>query len=101
MYECIIKFKTGAKVYTTELSSYREICRRLDRLDVLRVLTEAYEEGEGASICKKAWKAWNKTKGFTGIIRLTPLEKDWLSYMRYENSYLTDEDIKVLDFYLK
>ena len=72
----------------------------MKRLDVLRVLKEGYEEGEGESICKKAWKAYNKVDNFTGIIRLNDLEKDFIGYM-LENEFNTEEDIEVLKFYLR
>lgn len=88
------------KWLTTELPM-KEMLNRLNRLDTLRVLTEGYEEGEGYNICQKAWKAWNKQENFTGIIRLTNTEKDFLGYIRYENEYLDRDDIRCLDFYLK
>ena len=91
-------FKNG-DVVTSELST-EELVKRMRRLDVLRVLTEQHEEGEGRSICAKAWKAYNKTKGFTGIIRLTTLEKDWLSY-KLESDMLDEEDIECIKFYCK
>ena len=91
-------FKDGHQI-TSKLSA-KEITKRMDRLDWLRVLTEGYEEGEGFNICQKAIKAYNKTDNFTGIIRLTTIEKDFLSYL-LEDTMLSDRDINVLSFYLK
>ena len=91
-------FKNG-DVVTSRLKK-EEMLKRMDRLDTLRVLTEGYEEGEGFNICNKARKAYNKMKDFTGIIRLTVLEKDFLSYM-LESEYNTEEDIEVLNFYIR
>lgn len=86
-------------VMTSELSA-SELMKRLRRLDVLRVMTEQHECKNGRNICKKALNAYNKMNGFTGIIRLTFLEKDWLSYM-LENNCITDEEIEVIKFYTK
>ena len=91
-------FKNG-DVVTSELSA-DELVRRMRRLDVLRVMTEGYEEGVGVKICQKALRAYNKVNGFTGIVRLTTVEKDFLGYL-YENSHIDDEEVKVLDFYTK
>ena len=90
---------TNGDVVKSNLDS-NELMKRMRRLDVLRVLTEGYEEGEGESICKKAWKAYNKVDNFTGIIRLNDLEKDFIGYM-LENEFNTEEDIEVLKFYLR
>ena len=90
---------TNGDVVKSNLDS-KELMKRIRRLDVLRVLTEGYEEGEGESICKKAWKAYNKVDNFTGIIRLNDLEKDFIGYM-LENEFNTEEDIEVLKFYLR
>mgnify|MGYP007121874924 CR=1 FL=1 len=86
-------------VMTSELSA-DELMKRLRRLDTLRVMTEQHECKEGRNICKKALNAYNKMNGFTGIIKLTFLEKDWLVYM-LENGCITDEEIKVIEFYTK
>ena len=91
-------FKNG-DVMTSKLTA-DELVKRLRRLDVLRVLTEGYEFGEGESICKKALRAYNKMNGFTGIIRLTAIEKDFLRYM-VENSCISDEEIEVVNFYCR
>lgn len=86
-------------VMTSELSA-DELMKRLRRLDTLRVMTEQHECKEGKNICKKALNAYNKMNSFTGIIRLTFLEKDWLRYM-LEDDCMTDEEIKVIEFYTK
>ena len=91
-------FKNG-DVVTSQLNK-EELIKRTRRLDILRVLTEGYEEGEGLNICKKALKAYNKVKDFTGIIRLTSTEKDFLNYILEENEYITEEDKDVLKFYI-
>lgn len=75
-----------------------EVVKRRNRLNTLIALTEGYSEGEGVDICKKALKAFNKKDNFTGIIRLSFLEKDFLGY-RLEDDMLTDEDIECLKFY--
>lgn len=90
-------FTDGTKV-TSRLEG-KEVIKRMNRLDTLRVLTEGYTDGEGASICKKAWRAYNQLEGFTGIIRLNNLEKDFLSYM-LESDMLDNEDKEVINYYL-
>ena len=96
MYKYIF---TNGDIVTSKLKM-EELQKRMDRLDVLRVLTEQYECEEAKNICKKALKAYNKTEGFTGIIRLTFSEKDWLAYM-LENDFLDSEDIETIKFYCK
>jgi len=90
---------TNGDIVTSELSA-DELMARMRRLDVLRVMTEGYEYGEGLKIHDKALRAYNKVNNFTGIIRLTALEKDFIGYMR-ERSFLTDEDIEVINFYTR
>lgn len=77
-----------------------EVLKKMKRLDVLRVLTEGYEEGEGYCICQKALRAYNKTDPFTGIIRLTFLEKDFLGYC-LESECITEEEREVVNFFTK
>jgi len=84
---------------TTKLS-YRETIKRMKRLDTLRVLTEGFTEDVGMGICKKALRAYNKLNGFTGIIRLTQIEKEILDYM-LEDNCLDDEDREVIRFYTR
>ncbi len=91
-------FTNGYQI-TSNLTA-NEVLERMNRLDWLRVLTEGYEDGEGKSICEKAVKAYNKKDNFTGIIRLTVLEKDFLGYM-LENEFNTDKDIEVIRFYIR
>ncbi|MFG6344640.1 MAG: hypothetical protein K1W35_12940 [Lachnospiraceae bacterium] len=90
------KFTDGHEI-TTNLS-IDEALKRMNRLDTLRVLTEQYDCEEGISITKKALRAYDKKDNFTGIIHLTFLEKDWLSYM-LESDFNDDEDIKTIKFY--
>lgn len=92
------RFSTGELVKTNLLS--KEMLKRMKRLDTLRVLTEQHECEEGKSICKKALKAYNKLDGFTGIIRLTFSEKDWLAYM-LEDEFIDDEDRECIEFYVR
>lgn len=92
------RFNNG-DVYETKLNA-RELVRRLNRLDTLRVLTEQHETGEGVAIWNKALKAYNKFYGFTGIIRLTPAEKEWLSY-KLESNMLDNKDIETIEYYCK
>lgn len=108
-------FVDGHK-HTSKLD-IRECIKRMNRLDTLRVLTEGFEDGCGASICSKAIKAYNKEDNFTGIIRLTFLEKDFLGYVlashedslreAIERGYdkgLIDsmkEDVEVLKYYVR
>lgn len=90
-------FKDGHQI-TSRLDA-EEILRRMDRLDWLRVLTEGYEEGTGRQICEKSIRAYEKAENFTGIIRLSIIEKDFISMMMEGN---TDQrDIETLSFYLK
>ena len=90
---------TNGDIITSELSA-DEIMIRMRRLDLLRVMTEGYDAGEGLKIHDKALRAYNKLNNFTGIIRLTVLEKDFMSYMR-ERSFLTDEEIELINFYTR
>lgn len=92
------RFSNG-DVVTTQLSQ-KTVLERMRRLDLLRVLTEQHECEEGRSICRKALQAYNKLNGFTGIIRLTFLEKNWLSYM-LESDFLDDEDRECIEYYCK
>ncbi len=91
-------FTNGYQI-TSNLTA-NEVLERMNRLDWLRVLAKGYEDGEGKSICEKAVKAYNKKDNFTGIIRLTVLEKDFLGYM-LENEFNTDKDIEVIRFYIR
>lgn len=90
---------TNGDIITSNLNS-KELMKRMRRLDVLRVLTENYETGVGTNICKKALAAYNKMDNFTGIIRLTKTEKEFIGYM-LENEFNNEEDIEVLKFYLR
>ena len=87
------------RVKTSKLTA-REIQVRLNRLNWLRVLTEGYTDGEGRRICDKALKAYNKADNFTGIIRLTTNEKDFIGYM-LASDMNSEHDIEVLSFYLR
>ena len=91
-------FKNG-DVVTSKLEK-EELLKRMERLDTLRVLTEGYDDGIGLNIFKKAVKAYNKTHDFTGIIRLTSTEKEFLGYM-LESDFNSEEDIEVLNFYIR
>lgn len=90
---------TNGDVMTSELSA-EELMKRLHRLDTLRVMTEQHECEEGKNICKKALNAYNKINSFTGIIRLSFTEKDWLMYM-LENPCITEDEKEVVEFYTK
>lgn len=90
-------FQNG-DVMTSKLDK-EEIIKRLNRLDTLRVIMEGYDEGVGRDICEKALRAYNKMEEFTGIIRLTSDEKDFLCY-KLESPYLSDEERKVIEFYI-
>ena len=88
----------------TEITSklqIEEVIKRSERLSWLIVLTEGYDEGEGLKIHDKAIKAYNKVENFTGIIRLSSIEKEFLSYIFYENKMLCDRDIKTLKYYVE
>ena len=84
---------------TTNLSK-QEALKRMDRLSNLRVLMEGYDAGVGLGICKKALNAYNKQDNFTGIIRLTNTEKEFLSYC-YMDEYGDIDDIEDMDEYAK
>lgn len=92
-----LRFTDGHEIITN--LEPKEVLVRMNRLDNLRVLTEGFETGEGKAICKKALRAYDK-KEFTGIIRLTFLEKDFLGYM-LENTCNTEEDIETINYYLR
>ena len=89
------RFSDGHEIITD--LPIEEVMKRMKRLDTLRVMTEGYEEGEGQSICKKALRAYDKEQ-FTGIIRLTTTEKDFLGY-KLEDDMIDDEDREVIRFY--
>lgn len=91
---------SNGEVVTSRLPK-DELIKRMKRLDTLRVLTEQHECAEGRSICRKALQAYNKLDDFTGIIRLTFLEKDWLAYMLEDDRYLDDDDREAIRFYCK
>lgn len=92
-------FKDGT-VVTSKLSA-NEMIKRMNRLDTLRVLTEGFTEDVGMGICKKALRAYNKLSGFTGIIRLTQIEKEFLDYMLLEDNCLDDVDRETIKYYTK
>lgn len=91
------EFKDG-HVCTSKLGK-DELLKRMNRLDVLRILTEGYEYGTGKEICKKVIRAYNKEENFTGIIRLNLTEKNFLGYC-LENDR-TEKEIETIKFYLK
>ena len=72
----------------------------MDRLNRLITITEPYKDGPGQRICQKALRAYNKSDNFTGIVRLTFSEKDWLSYL-LENDMLPKKDIDVINYYIR
>ena len=76
-----------------------ELMKRMRRLDNLRVLTEGFEEGAGKSICDKALRAYHKEDNFTGTIKLTVTEKDFLGYLL--EGTVTEDDVETIQFYLK
>ena len=78
-----------------------ELLKRMRRLDTLRVIMEGYEGGEGERIYNKALKAYHKDDNFTGVIRLSPSEKDFLEYKLEEDGMLTDADRECIEWYLK
>ena len=94
-----LTFSDGHQI-TTMLST-DEVLKRMSRLDWLRVLTEGYDEGVGRDICRKAIRAYNKTDNFTGVIRLTPIEKDFIGYMLEDEFNSDDRDVEVLNYYLR
>lgn len=69
-------FKNG-EVITSRLEK-DELMKRMKRLDTLRVLTEGYTDGQEKSIFKKALREYNKENDFTGIIRLSIHERDFI-----------------------
>ena len=95
----LISFKDGFTC-TTYLDT--DICvDRMKNLDNLRVLVEGYDAGEGKRIYEKAVAAYNKRDHFTGIIRLSTTEKDFLGYILAENDCITDQDRDTLKRYIR
>lgn len=100
------KLSTG-EIVTTKLSA-SEVLKRMNRLDNLRVLVEGYvfdKDDENYNnipnnIYNKAIRAWKNLDNFTGIIRLTFEEKDWLAYL-LESDFIDDKDKEVITFYTK
>lgn len=88
---------SNGDVVTTSLTKDK-LLERMNRLDRLRVLTEGFEYGLGKSIYQKAVRAFNKLDGFTGIIRLTGPERDFLRYM-LESEMLSEKDRECINFY--
>lgn len=93
------KYISNGEIITSQLEK-EEMLKRMRRLDMLRVLTEQYDCEEMKNICKKASKAYDKAKDFTGIIRLTNVEKDTLAY-RLEDEFLNEEEKQTIQFYCK
>lgn len=93
------KYISNGEIITSQLEK-EEMLKRMRRLDMLRVLTEQYDCEEMKNICKKASKAYDKAKDFTGIIRLTNAEKDTLAY-RLEDEFLNEEEKQTIQFYCK
>ena len=91
-------FADGSSI-TSNLSA-EELIRRINRLDKLRVLTENFTDGEGQSIARKAYRAENKTDNFTGIIRLSFDEKEFLGYL-LDNEYLEHDEVDAIKFYMR
>ena len=91
------RFNDGHEIVTS--LTINEVMKRMQRLDTLRVMMEGYDEGEGCKIFQKALRAYDK-EDFTGIIRLTATEKDFLTY-KTEDPFLTDEEIEAIRFYTK
>ena len=60
---------------------FKKLQKRIELLSHLIDVVEENESDIAKSILKKAVRAYNKpVKEFTGIIRLTSAEKDFLSY---------------------
>jgi hypothetical protein len=92
-------FNDGHKT-TSDLPA-EEVIKRMDRLSHLIMLLEGFDEGSVYNdIYKKALAAYNKTDNFTGRIRLSFTEKDNLGYL-LDREMNTEEDIKVLKYYLR
>ena len=77
-----------------------KFCEVFYRLCYLMVLTEEYDDEVYKNIHRKAKRAFDKMDGFTGIIRLTTLEKDFLGAL-LEDELLDDEYKKVIKHYIK
>ena len=64
-------------------------------IDTSRVLTEGYDIGtEQRRISDRMRKAFNSK---TPSVRFTPMDREMLSYIYYENEYLTDKEKRVLE----
>ena len=92
-------FSNGYRM--TSKLSIPQIKERLSRLKHLIVLTENFENEDGESIYKKAYKAYHKKDNFTGVIRLNEQEKDFISYLIDECDMLSEKDIETYKYYLK
>ena len=92
-------FNDGHKT-TSDLPA-EEVIKRMDKLSRLIVLLEGFDEGSVFNdIYEKAVTVYNKKDNFTGRIRLTFTEKDNLGYL-LDRKTNTEEDIKVLKYYLR
>lgn len=85
--------------YYTKLTK-EEAEDRLDKLSWLIYWFEGHESGTGHNIWQKAYKAYNKVNDFTGIIRLTKYEKEFISYM-LDSKPISKKEIEIIRFYSK
>lgn len=91
---------TNGEIITSSLPK-EKLVTYMSRLDILRVLVESYDEGTiGEKIRKKVVNAFNKVENFTGRIRLTSTEKDFLLTL-LENDMITEEEKEVIKYYCK
>ena len=92
----MITFRDG-RVMHSHLTD-REVLKRLNRLNKLIILVEQNDCPEAQSIYNKATNTYKNNKNFTGIIRLSTAEKDWLSY-KLECEFNSEEDVECIAFY--
>lgn len=86
------RLKNGKEVQILKQAHYKYT---YEDIDTVRVLTEDYDIGTlQHRLSQKMARAF---KSKTPSVRFTAEEREMLSYIYYENEYLTDKDKKVLE----
>lgn len=101
--EVLKRYKLNNGEIITSRLDIKELGKRLDRLNWLMTLTEAYEEGTGKDIYKKVSKAYYKTDNFTGIVKFNINELDFLSWFLDENNKAMahPKEIEAIKYYVR
>lgn len=83
------RYKLNDRVFVVK--SKKNYSLTLEDIDNIRVLTEGYEDGTGRDIYRHVMESWERK---IPNVRFSKEEKDFLSYIYYENEHIgTDERI--------